>query len=127
MSIHKLTLHNFPFESILNKKKDIEGRIGKPKYNKIKVGDSILLTNVQNFNENRTLELEVLWVKRFDKLEEALTSYDPQRMIPGSSFEEAMEAYYRFYPPELIAQYGMVLFGVKLKKVHPRRLHNLRV
>lgn len=123
---YNLTLKTRPFTNFVHQAKDLEIRSGKDKYKQIAVGDVLLVTNVENQDDQRTLELKVVDKHHFDSLEAVLDTYDSQRFIPGHSTEEVVSIYNTYYPPELQQKLGLFVFQLELVTIHPRRLHDLR-
>lgn len=111
--IIEMNLHNGPFELIKNESKTIELRLYDEKRQKIKVGDTIIFTNI-NTNEKITTIVTNLFV--FDSFEELYKKFD--KVLMGYKEEETadpsdMELY---YSKEEQQKYGVVGIEIKLIK-----------
>lgn len=115
--MHELGIESSVLQDILSGRKTIEGRLGKPKFLKIKAGDEISLREdiwddgkiVGTLDDVATIVVkQVLY---FTSFEEMLNSLDHQAAIPSAeTIADAMDIYRQFYTPEDEEEYGVVAF-----------------
>ena len=110
--IHKMNLHNEPYELIKNETKTIELRLNDEKRQKLKEKDLIEFTN-RTTNETMLVEIEKLY--HYNSFAELYKNFDKVSM--GYSKEEQanpvdMEKYYSKEEQE---KYGVL--GIKIKKI----------
>lgn len=113
--IHKMNLHDAPFQLIENKTKTIELRLCDEKRSKIKVGDIIEFTNTSNSSQK--LEAKVTSIHFFDSFETLYQSLPLERC--GYVAEEVKCAkasdMLKYYPKELQDLYGVL--GIELQLI----------
>lgn len=114
---YTFTLRNRPFYNILNKKKDLEGRLFYDEFTKIRKGDKIIFTNDEDVNEKRILCVKVLEVFKFDTFRKAFNIFDSQRAIPNYSKRECLRIYTKYYSRYMQKKYGVVIIRIKLTSV----------
>ena len=110
--IHKMNLHNKPYELIKNETKTIELRLNDEKRQKLKEKDLIEFTN-RTTNETMLVEIEKLYhynsfnelYKNFDKVS---MGYSKDEIANPSDMEE-------YYSKEEQEKYGVL--GIKIKKI----------
>ena len=110
--IHKMNLHNKPYELIKNETKTIELRLNDEKRQKLKEKDLIEFTN-RTTNETILVEIEKLY--HYNSFNELYNNFDKVSM--GYSKDEIanpsdMEEYYSKEEQE---KYGVL--GIKIKKI----------
>lgn len=106
---HKMKLKEGPFKSIKSGSKTVELRLYDEKRSKIKIGDIIEFTNI---NDGEVLWVDVISLHRYNSFEELYKDFDKVSL----GYREDEEANYRdmeeYYPIEEQAKYGVV--GIKL-------------
>lgn len=84
---------------MLSKKKDIEVRLLKEKSEKINVGDYITFNNQDN--EGKYIKVRVIDKKIFNSIDELLSTYEIDRMMPNHTEKELKELLNKIYKDEL--------------------------
>lgn len=95
--------------------KTVEGRLGKPKFIKIRVGDEISLREdiwkdgaIVGSKPDRAV-IKVKQLLYFESFEEMFSAVDFKSVIPlANSVEEAIAVYRQFYSEEDEFEYGVV-------------------
>ena len=110
---HYMNLCSEPFNSIKNKEKIYELRLLDSKRQKLKVGDTITFTNLDN---KKTLSVKVVGLHKFSSFEELYNNLPPDKCgYNKSNISKAnpkdMEKY---YPKEKQSQYGVVGIEISL-------------
>lgn len=108
-------------KAILNGNKTIEGRLGKPKYLKIRVGD-ILSFREDVYKDGKLTKsistattATVTQLLYFESFEEMLNSIDFQATVPeASTINEALLRYKKYYSEEDEEEYGVVAISFQL-------------
>lgn len=90
--IHRVFIKRTYLEMILDGEKDIEVRVGYGWVKRINPGDELVLNN--------TFRARVKDVRRYDSLGQLLDNEDINRIVPGSTREQALSLFQRFYSPE---------------------------
>ena len=110
---HYMNLCSEPFNSIKNKEKIYELRLLDSKRQKLKVGDTITFTNLDN---KETLSVKVVGLHKFSSFEELYNNlpldkcgYNKSNI--SKSNPKDMEKY---YPKEKQSQYGVVGIEISL-------------
>lgn len=108
-------------EAILDGKKTIEGRLGKPKFIKLRVGDQLSLREdiwedgkiIRSVPGQATIKItQILY---FETLEEMLGSIDFTAAMPdAANRQEALAKYRKFYSPEEEYEHGIMAISFKL-------------
>lgn len=106
---------------ILTGRKTIEGRLGKPKYIKMRVGDVLAIREdiyengvikTSNPDKARVVITQLLY---FETFEEMLHSLDFRRAIPSAaSIRDALQTYRLYYSIPDEEEYGVVAITFKL-------------
>lgn len=113
--IHRMNLHDAPFQLIENKTKTIELRLCDEKRSKIKVGDIIEFTNASN--PSQKLETKVTNIHFFDSFEALYQALPLKRC--GYAAEEVKCAkasdMLKYYPKEMQESYGVL--GIELQRI----------
>ena len=108
-------------EAIKNGDKTIEGRLGKPRFLRIKEGDHISIR--EDFwyegaileSLSQALEVVVTQVLYFETFKEMLTAVDFQAAVPtAKTVDEAAKTYKEFYSTEDEKEYGVVALSFAL-------------
>lgn len=113
--MQEIGIESLLLQDILSGKKTIELRLGKPKYIKLRVGDTLSLRedvwDDGNIIESTPDQAEIV-IKQllyFEHFDEALSSIDFQVAIPAAkSKAEALAVYRKFYSPEDEEEYGVI-------------------
>lgn len=110
---HYMNLCSEPFNSIKNKEKIYELRLLDSKRQKLKVGDTITFTNLDN---KETLSVKVVRLHKFSSFEELYNNLPLDKCgYNKSNISKAnpkdMEKY---YPKEKQSQYGVVGIEISL-------------
>ena len=114
-NMQEIGIESLLLQDILSGKKTIELRLGKPKYIKLRVGDTLSLRedvwDDGNIIESTPDQAEIV-IKQllyFEHFDEALSSIDFQVAIPAAkSKAEALAVYRKFYSPEDEEEYGVI-------------------
>lgn len=90
---YQIKVKDIYLQMILSGKKNVEGRIAKPKYKNLKVGDIL-----EFHSENNTVETKVIDLKNFISFKEMINYFGVQSCIPDliSTTEEAVNIYHSF-------------------------------
>jgi len=108
-------------EDIRNHKKNIEVRLGKPRFLKIREGDVLSIREdlyldgkiIDSFNDS--LQIKVTRLLYFETLNETLNSIDYRAAVPSAkSKKQALDKYREFYSAEDEAEYGVVAMFFKI-------------
>ena len=102
-------------KQVLSGDKTIEGRLGKPKFLKLRVGDEISIRE-DVWNDNEIISsipdvatIQITQLLYFESFAEMFSAVDFTQAIPGAkSKAEALETYEKFYSPEDEAEYGVI-------------------
>jgi len=102
-------------EDIRNHKKNIEVRLGKPRFLKIKEGDILSIREdlyldgkiIDSFNDS--IRIKVTQILYFETFSEMLDSIDYKATVPSAkSKKQALDKYREFYSAEDEAEYGVI-------------------
>lgn len=101
--------------------KTIEGRLGKPKYIKFRLGN-ILTVREDIWKDGKVVKsvpdrakIQITQLLYFESFDEMLSSLDFRKALPQAhSVREALDTYHQFYSPEDEAEYGVVAITFKL-------------
>ena len=98
------------FEAIRDGKKKVETRAGTVKYQKIKVGDVIVLSCA-----GEKFEKKIKKIRHFSGIEEILKVYKPEEINPKTHSEEEAAQMYHSFPgyKEKIELFGLFAFEVE--------------
>jgi ASC-1-like (ASCH) protein len=108
---------------ILSGRKTIEGRLGKPKYIKMRVGD-ILSIREDVWEDGKikrsipdSARVVITQLLYFEAFEAMLNSLDFNRALPGAtSVHDALKTYRQFYSFADEEEYGVVAITFKLTR-----------
>lgn len=117
-----LSLKSEYFNGIASKKKQLEGRMYKGKYKKIKLGDLLHFTNVEDKTDIRILIALVTSIHIFASFEEVFQVFDHALAVPNHSLHEALNIYYSFYPRQEVKKHHVVFYGIKLMKIYQQKI-----
>lgn len=106
---------------ILDGNKTVEGRLGKPKYVKMRVGD-VLSIREDTYKSGEIVKSETDRVRvvitqllYFQSFDEMLSSLDFHRAIPDAiSASDALQTYRQYYTNADEEEYGVVAITFKL-------------
>lgn len=106
---------------LLNGDKTLEGRLGKPKYIKLRLGNNLSVREdiwkdgkiVKSIPDRAKIQItQLLYFESFDEM---LHSLDFHKALPqATSIRDALDTYHRFYSKEDEAEYGVVAITFKL-------------
>ena len=115
---HKMKLQNRPFRKIQKGSKTIELRLYDEKRQKVKVGDQIEFTNL----EDRTQKIltQVVALHLFDSFEEMFSSLPVGAMGYSKGQVPKAEDMERYYSKEEQSHYGVV--GIEIALVDPNKV-----
>jgi ASC-1-like (ASCH) protein len=104
--LHHMKLQPKPFEQIKTKRKTVEIRLNDEKRQKVKVGDGIEFTNMQNPNDNLTVKVTGLTkAKSLQELFEKVTPYEGG-WDKNTTPEQAAQDMRKYYSAEKEQKYG---------------------
>lgn len=107
--IHKMNLHNEPFNLIKNGTKTIEIRLNDPKRQLLKIGDLIEFTN-RVTNEIMLVKIENLF--RYDSFTELYKHFDKVSMGYNENDEANPKDMEKYYSKEEQSKYGVVAIEI---------------
>jgi ASC-1-like (ASCH) protein len=113
--MHEIGIESSLVEAIRSEQKTIEGRLGKPRFLKIKEGD--MLTVREDIwkdgkvigSHDDALQLNVTQVLYFESFKEMLEAVDFQAAVPNAeTLQDAINKYAEFYSTKDEEEYGVV-------------------
>ncbi len=110
MTTHQLKLATEPFNAIISGNKTIESRLYDAKRQKIQIGDRIIFTNRDNFEQ--TVTAEVVGLLRYATFRD-LFSHNNPRKFGGDNVEWLENQISEFYSIEDQKIYGVI--GIEFK------------
>ena len=110
MTTHQLKLATEPFNAIISGNKTIESRLYDAKRQKIQIGDWIIFTNRDNFEQ--TVTAEVVGLLRYATFRD-LFSHNNPRKFGGDNVEWLENQISEFYSIEDQKIYGVI--GIEFK------------
>ncbi len=110
MTTHQLKLATEPFNAIISGNKTIESRLYDTKRQKIQIGDRIIFTNRDNFEQ--TVTAEVVGLLRYATFRD-LFSHNNPRKFGGDNVEWLENQISEFYSIEDQKIYGVI--GIEFK------------
>lgn len=100
------------FSYLKSGQKTIEGRLLKGKYAKIKIGDQILVKNIE---ETEEILVEVMALNFYPSFRDLVKTEKINKLLPNiSTVEEGIQIYKQFYNPEEEQIYGVVAIHIRL-------------
>jgi ASC-1-like (ASCH) protein len=119
--MQEIGIESAALEEILLGNKTIEGRLGKPKFLKLRVGDELNLRE-DIWEDNKITEsipnraiIKITQLLYFETLIEMLESIDITKLIPTlNSPEDALAVYRKFYSEEDEEEYGVIAITFEL-------------
>ena len=116
MAIHKFSIINTHERPYLKWLKDgiktAEGRVNTKKYQKIKIGDEIVFTDVQSDSFIKGI---VIFKREYAKFEEMLKSEGVKNMLPfldNAALLKGIQVYQNFPKSERVKKFGCVAIGI---------------
>ncbi len=108
-------------QEILSGAKTVEGRLSKPRFLQLRVGDTLRLREdiwkdgaIQQSVSDRGL-IKITQILYFESFEDMLTSLDYTSVIPSAtSTKKAIEVYRQFYSQKDEQEYGVLALMFKL-------------
>lgn len=110
MTTHQLKLATEPFNAIISGNKTIESRLYDTKRQKIQIGDRIIFTNRDNYEQ--TVTAEVVGLLRYATFRD-LFSHNNPRKFGGDNVEWLENQISEFYSIEDQKIYGVI--GIEFK------------
>ena len=108
---HRMRLVDFAFKAIKNEKKDIEVRLNDQKRQLIKVGDTIVFTQIDTGEE---LKVKVTNLYKYKSFKELFDAFDHKRFgVKDSDNSSIMDT---FYTKEEQKKYGALGIEIKILK-----------
>jgi len=103
------------FEIIKNGTKDVEIRLNDEKRQRLHIGDKLIFLKRPELKEK--IEAYVVGLDYYKDFNEVVDSYSMDRIFKeGTSKEELLELFKRFYSDEEIKKYGVVAISFKNNK-----------
>lgn len=112
MMLHTMKLTKNPFEKIKNKTKTIELRLYDEKRQKVKVGDFIEFSLIDNPKEK--IQTKVIGLHRFDSFKELYATLPKEKLGYKENEIPAPESMNKYYSSEKQAEYGVLGIEIKL-------------
>jgi len=120
--MQEIGIESSVLQDILDGSKTIEGRLGKVKFLKLRVGDKVSLREDiwQNGEIVESVPGQGIILIRqllyFETFEEMLSSIDFQEIIPrAQNVNEVLAEYRKYYSPEDEKEYGVVAITFSLE------------
>lgn len=110
--LHKMKLNNKPFEMINNGSKTIELRLNDEKRSKIKIGDFIDFTNIND--PSSKMQVRVTELHCFDSFGELFNTLPKEKLGFGSEEDIPNDYMDSFYSREEQEKYGVI--GIEFRK-----------
>lgn len=115
--MHEIGIEASLVEAIRSGTKTIEGRLGKPRFLTIQPGDTLRIRadtwkgdSIIESQED-ALHATVTQVLYFESFAEMLDAVDYTAAVPSANnFEDAVEAYAKFYSAQDEIEYGVIAF-----------------
>lgn len=111
--IHRMNLHNEPFEAIKNKTKTIELRLFDEKRQIIKKADTIIFTNILT---EKSIECLVSNIYKYTSFEELYKHHDKISMGYKEDENSDPNDMLKYYSIENIKKYGVMGIEIKVMK-----------
>jgi ASC-1-like (ASCH) protein len=115
--IHEMIVSDPWFSHIRSERKPIEGRKMSPRWNKILVGDKILMKNNDKFFMVTVINIVKYGSEFSDPLRSYLHCETLEKCLPGiNSIDDGIEIYHQWSTNEEIKEYGMMAIHVSVDK-----------
>ena len=103
----KLRLHDYVFDLIRNKTKNVEVRVNDEKRRQLKIGDTLVF--IKRGNEEEQIKVTVTDLKYFKDFKEVADNYEMGRLyLKNYSKEDYVKLFDEFYSKEEVEQNGVV-------------------
>ena len=113
--IMKFRLDSDIFEMIENGTKDVEIRLNDEKRQRLHIGDKLIFLKRPELKEK--IEAYVVGLDYYKDFKEVVDSYSMDRIFKeGTSKDELLKSFKKFYSDEEIKQYGVVAISFKKNK-----------
>ena len=119
--MHEIGIESSLVEAIRNGEKTVEGRLGKPRFLKIREGDTLnIREDIWKDDEvigshDDALRLRVTQVLYFETFKEMLKAVNYEAAVPtAKTFQEAISKYAEFYSKKDEGEYGVVALFFKV-------------
>lgn len=120
--MQEIGLDSSLIKHVLDGTKTIEGRLGKPKFLRIRVGDQISVREDIRINNEVTqtitnkLIILITQILYFESFDEMFSSVDFSQAIPSATTkDEAIAAYMQFYTAEDEKEHGVISFSFEIQ------------
>ena len=110
-TVHKMKLHDLPFNMIKNKTKTIELRLNDEKRRYINKGDLITFTNLSSGEEINCLVVDI---RKYQSFNELYKHYDKVALGYTKDQEANPDDMLEYYSIDEIMKYGVVAIKIKL-------------
>ena len=108
----KVRLHDYVYDLIRNKTKDVEVRVNDEKRRQLHVGDTLIFIN--RGNEEEQTKVTVTDLKYFKNFAEVADNYEMERLyLKDYSKEDYVKLFDEFYSKEEIDNFGVVAIEFK--------------
>ena len=108
----KLRLHDYVYDLIRNKTKDVEVRVNDEKRRQLHIGDTLIFIN--RGNEEEQTKVTVTNLVYFKNFKEVAENYSMERLyLKDTSKEEYVKLFDEFYSQEDVEKYGVVAIEFK--------------
>ena len=121
--IHRMKLQDDPFRKIQEGTKTIELRLNDPKRQKVKVGDCIEFTHLED--KTRKFQVKVLGLHQFDTFAELFQAFSPVAMGYNEGEMPKAEDMEQYYSKEEQAKYGVLGIEIELRDPQEVRLETI--
>ena len=108
--VHKMKLHNNPFQCIKNKSKTIEIRLNDEKRRLLNIKDDIEFVNIDT---NETLRVNIVNLYPFKNFKELYNSFDKMSLGYKEKEKASYEDMYEYYSKEQEDKYGVLAIEIK--------------
>jgi len=114
--IHQMKLNKQPFSRIKSGKKTIEVRLFDEKRQKLRIGDQIEFSLIDNLSEK--ILVEIIGFSRFGNFKDFYSYHDYKKFghPDGITLEQQVENARKFYSVERENKYGVLGIHIKLIK-----------
>ena len=111
--LHKLKLYGTYFNLIKKGQKVLECRLNDEKRQKIKIGDTLEFSNIEN--EDEKINAKIVDIYKFKSFNEMATTLNVEALgFSGLSTTEIISIYHSIYSEENELKYGVIVFKIKL-------------
>ena len=111
---HSMKLYVEPFEAVRNNRKTIEIRLNDEKRQSIKIGDTIVFTNIES--PEKKMKVKVLEKRVFDTFQQLFNYYDNDELgySDNVSLAQKVASIYKIYNQNDELNHGVIALKIKL-------------